>query len=174
MTVCCSVFVCTYGFLGHDWGASSGGVSTRSTNDPGTRARALGSSGLTMIIRSYVVTLCALLFVSCGPTVAQSVAVFDFELIDTSLEGATRGARPDEQQRLARLSDQLRQLVRDSDRFSLVDITPIASTMSVSGGGQDRLKRSLMNSGSHPEAVLGPGAIARCSTTTRRSTSPFR
>src|SRR5215471_10259193 len=47
---------------------------------------------------------------------------------------------------------------------------------SVSGGGQDRLKRSLrslMNSGSHP-AVLGPGAVARCSTTTRRSTSPFR
>jgi len=28
------------------------------------------------------------LFVSYGPTVAQSVAVFDFELIDTSLEGA--------------------------------------------------------------------------------------
>ena len=28
---------------------------------------------------------------------------------------------------------------------------------SVSGEGQDRLKRSLMNSGSHPEAVLGPG-----------------
>jgi hypothetical protein len=40
--------------------------------------------------------------------------------------------------------------------------------------GQDRLKRSLINSGSHPEAVLGPGAVARCSTTTRRSTSPFR
>src|SRR5262249_58191532 len=48
-----------------------------------------------MIIRSYVVTLCALLFVSCGTTVAQSVAVFDFELIDTSLEGAIRGAWPD-------------------------------------------------------------------------------
>ena len=77
-----------------------------------------------MIIRTYVVTLCALLFVSCGPTVARSVAVFDFELIDTSLEGATRGARPDEQQRLARLSDH--QLLRDSGRFSLVDITPIA------------------------------------------------
>src|SRR6516225_542267 len=45
---------------------------------------------------------------------------------------------------------------------------------SASGEGQDRLKRSLMNSGSHPEAVLGPGAVARCSTTTRRSTSPFR
>ena len=59
--------------------------------------------------------------------VAQSVAVFDFELIDTSLEGAIRGARADEQERLARLSDQLRQLLRASGRFSLVDITPIAS-----------------------------------------------
>jgi hypothetical protein len=64
--------------------------------------------------------------VSCEPTVAQSVAVFDFELIDTSLEGAIRGVRPDEQERLSRLSDQLRQILRDSRRFSLVDITPIA------------------------------------------------
>jgi Protein of unknown function (DUF2380) len=79
-----------------------------------------------LITRSYLVALWAVLFVSCGPTVAQSVAVFDFELIDTSLEGATRGARPDEQERLARLSDQLRQRLRASGRFSLVDITPIA------------------------------------------------
>ena len=79
-----------------------------------------------MIIRSYLVTLWALLFVSCGPTVAQSVAVFDFELIDTSLEGAIRGTRTDEQERLARLSDQLRQILRNSGRFSLIDITPIA------------------------------------------------
>jgi hypothetical protein len=49
------------------------------------------------MIPLYVVTLWALLFISCGPTVAQSVAVFDFELIDTSLEGAIRGARADEQ-----------------------------------------------------------------------------
>jgi len=80
-----------------------------------------------LIPRSYLVTLWAVLFVSCGATVAQSVAVFDFELIDTSLEGAIRGTRLDEQERLARLSDQLRQLLRASGRFSLVDITPIAS-----------------------------------------------
>src|SRR5262249_24472559 len=43
-----------------------------------------------------IVPLWALLFVSCGPTVAQSVAVFDFELVDTSLEGAIRGARHDD------------------------------------------------------------------------------
>jgi Protein of unknown function (DUF2380) len=64
-----------------------------------------------MLIPSYLVTLSALLFVSCGPTAAQSVAVFDFELIDTSLEGGIRGARADEQERLTRLSDQLRQLL---------------------------------------------------------------
>src|SRR5215831_8720843 len=42
------------------------------TNDHGTRARALGQSGPTMIIPSYLVTLWALVFVSCRPTVAQS------------------------------------------------------------------------------------------------------
>src|SRR5262249_54172237 len=94
------------------------------TNGHGTRVRVLGPNGPTMIILSYLVTLVALLFVSSGPTLAQSVAVFDFELIDTSLEGAIRGARPDEQERLARLSDQWRQLLRDPGRFSLVDITP--------------------------------------------------
>jgi hypothetical protein len=88
------------------------------------------------------------LFVSCGTTVAQSVAVFDFELIDTSLEGAIRGARPDEQARLARLSDQLRQVFRDSGRFSLVDIAPIASEAQASnlqacGGCDMRLAQRI-------------------------------
>src|SRR5215471_1740026 len=118
------------------------------TNDNGTRAGALDPSGPTMIIPSYLVTLWALLFVSWGPTVAQSVALFDFELIDTSLEGAIRGARPDEQERLARLSDQLRQLLRDSGRFSLVDITPIAreaqaSNLQACGGCDIRSARRI-------------------------------
>ncbi len=52
-----------------------------------------------MIIPSYLVTLWTLLIVSCGPTVAQSVAVFDFELIDASLKGIIRGTRPDEHRR---------------------------------------------------------------------------
>src|SRR5215813_9454393 len=101
-----------------------------------------------MIIPSYIVTLWALLFLSCGPTIAQSVAVFDFELIDTSLEGAVRGVRPDEQERLARLSDQLRQLLRDSGRFSLIDITPIArearaSNLQACGGCDIQLARRI-------------------------------
>jgi hypothetical protein len=101
-----------------------------------------------MIIRSHLVTLWALLFVSCGTSVAQSVAVFDFELIDTSLEGAIRGVRPDEQERLVRVSDQLRQLLRDSGRFSLLDITPIAreaqaSNLQACGGCDGRLAQLI-------------------------------
>ena len=38
-------------------------------------------------------------------TAAQRVAVFDFELIDTSLDGETYGTRPDEKERLKKLSD---------------------------------------------------------------------
>ena len=101
-----------------------------------------------MIVRSYLVTLWALLCISCGPTVAQSVAVFDFELIDTSLEGADPGARADEQERLARVSDQFRQILRDSGRFSLVDITPIAreaqaSNLQACGGCDMRFARRI-------------------------------
>jgi hypothetical protein len=101
-----------------------------------------------MMIRLCLATLWAVWFVSCGPTVAQSVAVFDFELIDTSLEGAMRGARPDEQERLARLSDQLRQLLKDSGRFSLVDITPVAreaqaSNLQACGGCDTRLAQRI-------------------------------
>ena len=100
------------------------GASTYSSSGPAMKT--------CLITRSYLVALWAVLFVSCGPTVAQSVSVFDFELIDTSLEAAIRGARLDEQERLARLSDQLRQLLRDSGRFSPVDIAPIAREAQVS------------------------------------------
>jgi hypothetical protein len=131
--------------------------SRGNTNDHGTRTRALGPSGPTMIIRSYLMTLCEVLFVSCGPCVAQSVAVFDFELIDTSLEGAMRGARPDEQERLARLSDQLRQLLRDSGRFSLIDITPIAREAQASTHSSSRPMNSC---GSRPYLAKTPPSTA--------------
>ena len=74
----------------------------------------------------YLIISWTLLSLLCGPANAQTVAVFDFELIDTSLEGELAGSREDEQARLARLGDQLRQRLRESGRFSLVDITPVA------------------------------------------------
>ena len=62
-----------------------------------------------------------------------SVAVFDFELYDTSLEGEVQGMRPDEQQRLHLISDLLRQLLRDSGRYRVVDIAPAEARIAKAG-----------------------------------------
>jgi hypothetical protein len=83
-----------------------------------------------------------------GTAYAQTVAVFDFELIDTSVEGEIRGARADEQARLGQLSLQLRQRLKDSGRFSLVDIAPVASAAQASnlqacGGCDTQLAKRL-------------------------------
>ena len=66
-------------------------------------------------------------------------------IVDLALRGR---ARADEQERLARASDQLRELLRGSCRFSLVDLTPIASEAQASnlqacGGCDMRLARRL-------------------------------
>ena len=77
--------------------------------------------------------LIGLFAVSCAlwPISAQSrvlrVAIFDFELVDTSLEGATNGPRADEAARLARLGDQLRGLVTSSGKLEVIDIAPVRS-----------------------------------------------
>ena len=57
----------------------------------------------------------------------RAVAVFEFELIDSSLEGEIKGARADEQARIARVSDQLRSRLRESGRFSVIDLAPVAA-----------------------------------------------
>ncbi len=54
------------------------------------------------------------------------VAVFDFELVDTSLEGATYGPRADQQTRLVQITDQLRDRLA-SGRVAVVDIAPVAA-----------------------------------------------
>lgn len=55
------------------------------------------------------------------------VAVFDFEFVDTSLEGATNGPRTDEQTRLTWLANELRQRLAKSGRVDVVDIAPVAA-----------------------------------------------
>ena len=58
---------------------------------------------------------------------SPSVAVFDFELIDTSLQGEIDGQRKDEQDRLAHAAAQLRQALQESGQFRVLDIAPVAS-----------------------------------------------
>jgi hypothetical protein len=57
----------------------------------------------------------------------RTVAAFDFELIDTSLEGATNGPRADEQARIVEISRRLRQKLAQSGKFRVVDIAPVAA-----------------------------------------------
>ena len=69
-----------------------------------------------------------LLSPSMAALAAQTrVAVFEFELIDTSLEGAMNGPRADEQRRLARLADELRRRLAASGRYAPVDLSPVAA-----------------------------------------------
>lgn len=68
----------------------------------------------------------ALLAVTTAQAAAKvPVAVFDFELIDTSLDGEKNGPRADEQQRLVLISNTLRSRLGDNDKFQVVDIGPV-------------------------------------------------
>jgi hypothetical protein len=53
------------------------------------------------------------------------LAVFDFELVDTSLQGEVIGPRADEHDRLMRVGDQLRKELAESGRFQLLDISTV-------------------------------------------------
>ena len=53
--------------------------------------------------------------------------MFDFELVDTSLQGEVDGPRTDEQDRLMRVSDQLRKGLAESGKFQLLDIAPVSA-----------------------------------------------
>jgi Protein of unknown function (DUF2380) len=66
------------------------------------------------------------MLVTVGHAAEPKVAVFDFELVDTSLEGAT-GPRLDEQARLAQTAKQLRDQLAKSGRVEVVDIAPVAA-----------------------------------------------
>jgi Protein of unknown function (DUF2380) len=76
------------------------------------------------------------------------LAVFDFEMIDTSLEGQMKGARADEQERLLRVGDQLRKELADSGKFEIVDIAPVnaaahQSHLQACGGCDVKLAQQL-------------------------------
>ena len=58
---------------------------------------------------------------------ASSMAVFDFELIDTSLDGQYNGAQKAEHDRLMNLGNTLREKLAAAHRYDLVDIAPVAA-----------------------------------------------
>lgn len=70
-------------------------------------------------------TLSFTLILTSAYAAKPKVAVFDFELVDTSLEGATYGPRADQQARRARLAVQLRDRLAKSGRVEVIDTSPV-------------------------------------------------
>lgn len=74
----------------------------------------------------------ALMLVAAVPARAEDAArpkaaVFDFELLDTSLQGEIDGVRADEQARLLRAGDQLRKGMAESGKFDILDMAPVSA-----------------------------------------------
>jgi hypothetical protein len=77
------------------------------------------------------------------------LAVFDLELVDTSLQGEMQGADPAEAARLAATTELLRSLLAESGAFELVDTAPAAEAIAAAGrirtcnGCESRIGREL-------------------------------
>ena len=76
------------------------------------------------------------------------LAVFDFEMIDSSLDGEMRGKRADEQERLMRTGDQVRKELGESGKFQILDIAPVnaaahGSNLQACGGCDVKLAGEL-------------------------------
>jgi len=91
-----------------------------------------------------------LTLVSTAPAYADppKVAVFDFELVDTSLQGEMYGPRSDEHDRLLHAGEQLRNDLAASGRFQVIDIAPVnaaahGSNLQACGGCDVRFGEKL-------------------------------
>lgn len=62
-----------------------------------------------------------------------SIAVFDFELEDTSLSGAKLGEKTDEKARLKLISDLLRNHLSETGKYEIRDLEPIADALTNAG-----------------------------------------
>ena len=92
----------------------------------------------------------ALAMLSWAPASAEPLkaAVFDFELLDTSLQGEMKGPQADDQRRLKDVTEQLRKGLADAGKFVVVDISPVnavahASNLQSCGGCDVDLAREL-------------------------------
>lgn len=94
--------------------------------------------------------IAALMLVFSAPAYADraKLAVFDFELLDTSLQGEVNGPRTDEHDRLVRVGDQLRKELAESGKFDLLDIARVnaaahGSNLQACGGCEVRYAQQL-------------------------------
>ena len=96
--------------------------------------------------------LAALLILLSGTTANAAdppkLVVFDFEMIDNSLEAEMHVKRPDEQERLVKIGDQLRNQLGESGKFQILDVAPVnaaahQSNLQACGGCDVKLAQQL-------------------------------
>lgn len=75
--------------------------------------------------RLFPVVLLAMLLAVPALAADKAVAVFDFELIDSSLEGSVMGRNPTEQARLETMAPKLREAIGNLYGYRVVDIAPV-------------------------------------------------
>jgi hypothetical protein len=88
-----------------------------SWNEPG--------EGITNMRAVFVAAVLPLMLSATARAETPKLAIFNFELLDTSLEGEMRGPQADERNRLILISDQVRRQVAESGKFQLVDVAPV-------------------------------------------------
>jgi hypothetical protein len=93
----------------------------------------------TLIMRITGLVVAMLLVASLAHADPMKAAIFDFELLDTSLQGEVNGPQADEQRRLKDVSEQLRKALAESGKFVVLDIAPVnaaahASNLQACGG----------------------------------------
>ena len=93
-----------------------------------------------MVMRSLGLIIALTVFLSSLVTAEpHKAAVFDFELLDTSLQGEMKGPQADEERRLKDVTEQLRKGLADAGKFVILDISPVnaaahASNLQSCGG----------------------------------------
>src|ERR1700691_588961 len=84
-------------------------------------------------MRSCIIAIFLLLALPLGPALTGAeaslpkVAIFDFEMVDTSLDGAANGPQADQSARLASLGNELRRRLSQSVQVDVVDTAPLAA-----------------------------------------------
>jgi hypothetical protein len=68
-----------------------------------------------------------------GAAEPPRLAVFDLELVDSSLQGEIAGADPADEARLRMVQEELRAQLEQSGRFQLVDTAPAADQVETAG-----------------------------------------
>ncbi len=89
---------------------------------------------------SHPALLLAGLLLAAGPAAGPGnaaplprLALFPFELVDSSLQGELEGEDPADRARLAMVQDELQSALAGSERYQLVDTAPAAAAIEAAG-----------------------------------------